>query len=64
LCVYSKVPKNSAGVLPCSFVNWAARSGRMLRMDVHGVVQDPVSMPHHLIFLPSIQCRQSELGPG
>ena len=65
LWVYSKVPKNSAGVLPCFFVNSAARSGRMLRIDVFMAwSQEPTSEPHHLIFFFSIQCSVSRLGPG
>ena len=34
LCLYSKLPKNSAGVLPWRRVNSAAMSGRMLRIEV------------------------------
>ena len=65
LVVYSNVPKNSPGVLPCSLVNCAARSGRMLRIEVFMAwSHEPVSMPHHLIFFFSIQCMVSTLGPG
>src|ERR1700704_235563 len=65
LWVYSNVPKNSPGVLPCFLVNSSARSGRIVRIEVFMAwSQEPVSMPHHLIFFLNIQCSVSRLGPG
>ena len=37
----------------------------MRRIDVFMAwSQEPVSMPHHLIFFFSIQCKRVEIGPG
>ena len=37
----------------------------MVRIEVFMAwSQEPVSMPHHLIFFLNIQCRVSRLGPG
>ena len=65
LWVYSKVPKNSAGVLPCFFVNSSARSGRMRRIEVFMAwSQEPVSMPHQLDLALEHPMQRVEIGAG
>src|SRR5258708_35756781 len=65
LWTYSNVPKNSAGVLPCTFVNGAARAGRIRRIDVFmAASQGPVAIAHPLIFFSNIHGRVSWLGTG